>query len=161
MSDNYTAEMLTKNLAAEAQKRPVTIEAGLQFIRQFMDQAGIPTNNYQLTSAAGYSNENLISPDALCKVLQFLKNNKTIFPAFYSSLPVAGVDGTLRYRMRKTVAQGKIAAKTGSLEGAIGLAGFANRPDGKMLTFAFIYNGTRPAWIVKNTFDKICVELVR
>lgn len=160
-SDNYIAEMLTKNLAAEAQQKPVTIEAGLQFIRQFMDQAGIPSNTYELTSAAGYSNQNLISPNALCKVLRFLKNDNVIFPTFYSSLPVAGIDGTLRHRMRKTAAQGRIAAKTGYLEGVVGLAGFVNRPDAKVLTFAFMYNGHKPAWIVKSTFDKICVELVR
>lgn len=160
-SDNYTAEMLTKNLAAEAQQKPVTLETGLQFIRRFMDQAGIPSSNYQLTSGAGYSNQNLISPDALCKVLRFLKNDNSIFPIFYSSLPVAGVDGTLRHRMRRTAAQGKIVAKTGYLEGVVGLAGFVNRADGEVLTFVFIYNGPRPAWIVKHTFDKICLELVR
>jgi D-alanyl-D-alanine carboxypeptidase/D-alanyl-D-alanine-endopeptidase (penicillin-binding protein 4) len=126
-----------------------------------MGQAGIPSNNYQLTSAAGYSNENLITPNALCKVLRFLKSDDKIFPAFYSSLPVAGVDGTLRHRMRRTVAQGRIVAKTGYLDGVVGLAGFVNRPDAKVITFAFMYNVSRPAWIVKSTFDKICVELVQ
>jgi serine-type D-Ala-D-Ala carboxypeptidase/endopeptidase (penicillin-binding protein 4) len=160
-SDNYMAEMLTKNLAAEAQQRPVTIQAGLELIRQFMDQVGIPSHDYQLTSGAGYTQQNSISPEALCKVLRYLRSDDQIFPAFFSALPVAGVDGTLRYRMRKTLAQGRISAKTGYLEGVVGLAGFVNRPDGKVLTFAFMYNGHRPAWIVKNTFDRICVEIVK
>lgn len=163
-SNNFAAEMLAMNLAAERRHGPVTVEAGLERIEQFLDNIGIPRSEYCLASAAGFSRRNYISPAALCRVLQYLRSQYIYYPTF---LPIAGVDGTLKHRMRKTPGQGKIVAKTGYLAqtnytvGVVGLAGFVPRNDGRTLTFAFIYNGPAHASAVRNAFDKICVQLIQ
>jgi D-alanyl-D-alanine carboxypeptidase/D-alanyl-D-alanine-endopeptidase (penicillin-binding protein 4) len=166
-SDNYYAEMITKNLAAGAGDEPLTLQAGLNAIRSFMDHVGISRLDYHLSSGAGFSQRNLISPLALCKVLDYLRGSLTANTIFLSSLPVAGIDGTLKNHMRKSAAQGRILAKTGylkgtkELKGVVGLAGYVFRPTGQTLTFAFIYNGPERPWTVKRAFDDICIELAK
>ena len=60
------------------------------------------------------------------------------------SLPVAGQTGTLRFRLSHTPADGKVAAKTGTLDTVNALAGFAHSVSGQVLTFAFVINGSSP-----------------
>jgi serine-type D-Ala-D-Ala carboxypeptidase/endopeptidase (penicillin-binding protein 4) len=169
-SNNYYADMMIRNLAAKAGEKPATVEAGMEFIYVFLDHVGIQRNEYVLSSGAGFTHTNYISAGALCRILNYVRNQRSISSTFVASLPIAGVDGTLRTRMRKTPAQGKVQAKTGylgkvvtrvrRLDGVVGLGGYATSASGKVLTFVFIYNGTRPASIVRQAFDKICVELV-
>lgn len=63
------------------------------------------------------------------------------FPAFRSTLAIAGVDGTVRRRMAGTRAQGNVTAKTGSLRNVSALAGYVTSADGEPLVFSFISNG--------------------
>lgn len=170
-SNNFYADMMIRNLAAEAGEKPATVRAGMEFIYSFLDHVGIPRDEYLLSSGAGFTHSNFISAGALCKILNHLKGEASISSTFLSSLPVAGVDGTLSTRMRRTPAQGKIHAKTGYLariitrfrkvDGVVALGGFADSSDGKVVTFVFLYNGRRPPSVVRAIFDKICVELVR
>jgi D-alanyl-D-alanine carboxypeptidase/D-alanyl-D-alanine-endopeptidase (penicillin-binding protein 4) len=170
-SNNYYADMMIRNLAAQSGERPANVKAGMKFIYAFLDQAGVSHDDYSLNSGAGFTHRSYITAGALCAVLNHLRSQPEISPIFFASLPVAGTDGTLKYRMRKTEAQGKIHAKTGYLgraisryklrDGVVALAGFATPTDGKTFTFVFLYNGTRSPQIVRNIFDKICVELVK
>jgi D-alanyl-D-alanine carboxypeptidase/D-alanyl-D-alanine-endopeptidase (penicillin-binding protein 4) len=170
-SNNYYADMMIRNLAAESGERPANVKAGMQFLYAFLDEAGVSRDDYSLNSGAGFTHRSYITAGALCAVLNYLRSQPEISPIFFESLPVAGTDGTLKYRMRKTEAQGKIHAKTGYLgraisryrlrEGVVALAGFATPTEGKTFTFVFLYNGTRSPQIVRNIFDKICVELVK
>jgi D-alanyl-D-alanine carboxypeptidase/D-alanyl-D-alanine-endopeptidase (penicillin-binding protein 4) len=77
------------------------------------------------------------------------------------ALPMAGVDGTLRERMKKGPANGWVRAKTGLLTGVVALAGFAGRPDGTVFTFVFIFNGTgEQTWAARDTLDVLASALV-
>ena len=62
------------------------------------------------------------------------------FAAFYQSLPLAGVSGTLHDRMRGMRASGRCRAKTGTLSGVTALAGYCRAPDGDPVTFAILMN---------------------
>lgn len=169
-SNNYYADMLIRNLAAESGKKPSNVEAGMEFIYTFLDHAGISHDDYSLNSGAGFSHKTYITAGALCAALNYLRSKPGIADVFVDSLPIAGMDGTLRYRMRRTEAQGNVHAKTGYLgslvthskirDGVVALAGFATSSAGKTLTFVMLYNGTRSPTVVRSTFDKICVELV-
>jgi serine-type D-Ala-D-Ala carboxypeptidase/endopeptidase (penicillin-binding protein 4) len=170
-SNNFYADMMIRNLAAKAGEKPATVRAGMEFIYTFLDHVGIPREEYLLSSGAGFTHSNFISAGALCKILNHLKAETSVSSAFFSSLPVAGVDGTLKTRMRRTPAQGRIHAKTGYLgriitkfrkvDGVVALGGFADSSNGKILTFVFLYNGVRSPSAVRAIFDKICVELVK
>ena len=168
-SNNYYADLLVRDLAYEFGERPATFETGINFVKFYLDYAKVSRSWYSLNSGSGFSHQNKISPAALAALLNHLKGEKTVFPYFQSSLPVAGVDGTLRSRMKKTTAQNRVRAKTGYLRpvttktmrlgGAVTLAGFATHPNGKQYTFAFLYNGFASPETVRRMFDNVCIAL--
>ena len=170
-SNNFYADMMIRNLAAEAGEKPATVQTGMEFIYVFLDHVGVERDEYFVNCGAGFTHINFISAGALAKILNHLRSEESISSTFLESLPVAGIDGTLKTRMRKTVAQGRVLAKTGylgrvitkfrKLDGVVALGGFADTLNGKVMTFVFLYNGTRPPSIVRATFDKILVELVQ
>ena len=160
-SSNYYAEMLTRNLAVTNGQTSATSQEGINKILEFMDHVGIARSDYLIRSAAGFSNQNSISALNLSKVLNHMKEEKAIFWLFKNSFAIAGVDGTLKYRMKHTPAQQKVFAKTGYLKQIVGLAGYAAQADGRLITFVFMYNGPRSAHTVQNAFDRLCVELVQ
>lgn len=169
-SNNYYADMMIRNLAAQSGQRPANVEAGMQFIYSFLDRVGISRDAYSLNSGAGFTHRSYITAGALCAVLNYLREQPAVSSIFVDSLPVAGLDGTLRHRMRRTEAQGNVHAKTGYLggrvsrskirDGVVALAGYATSSAGKTLTFVFLYNGSRSPQLVRSIFDKLCVDLV-
>ena len=140
-SNNYVAEMLIKNLSAEAGDAPGTMSGGMARVIKYLEGAGLKKDEFEFINAAGFTRKNKLSPQQLGRVLEHIHADFTIYPEFLASLPIAGVDGTLRNRMKNSEAERWVRAKTGLLNGVVGLAGFAGRPAGRVVSFAFIYNG--------------------
>ena len=169
-SNNFYADMLIRTLASETGEKPATVKAGMEFIYTFLDGIGIAREEYFVTCGAGFTHNNFITAGALARVLNHLRNESSFSATFLASLPVAGIDGTLKFRMKRTAAQGRVHAKTGYLgrliskfrsrDGVVGLGGYVDSWNGKVFTFVFIYNGKKSATVVRSMFDKICVELV-
>ena len=159
-SNNYVAEMLTKNLALK--RVPVgTLDGGLEEIRAFIGSLGYKAEEFKIENASGLTNDSRFNVEQLVKALGFIRRRFDLAPEFMSSLPIAGIDGTLKNRMNNTDGERWIRAKTGLLTGAVGLAGFAGRADGVVLSFAFLYNGKGGEEnLVRDLFDKLAVELV-
>jgi D-alanyl-D-alanine carboxypeptidase/D-alanyl-D-alanine-endopeptidase (penicillin-binding protein 4) len=144
-SNNFYADMMIRNLAAEAGEKPATVQSGMEFLYVFLDHVGIARDEYLLSCGAGFTHKNFISAGALCKILNHLRGEDSIASTFLESLPVAGIDGTLRTRMRRTAAQGRVHAKTGylgrvitkfrKLDGVVALGGFADTLNGRVMTF--------------------------
>ena len=80
----------------------------------------------------------------------------SIFQPFYESLPIAGVDGTLEHRMKKSKAYRKIHAKTGTVTGISSLAGYAKAANGHQLAFVIINQNVIKARQARIFQDKIC-----
>ncbi|MCC7404372.1 MAG: D-alanyl-D-alanine carboxypeptidase/D-alanyl-D-alanine-endopeptidase [Bdellovibrionales bacterium] len=160
-SNNYVAEMLTKNLAVENKGEPGTMTNGLKSLGDYLVEKGFK-DKFEITSPSGLSRANRLTPAHLHRVLEDLRKNFSVFSEFISSLPIAGIDGTLKSRMEKPPAKGWVRAKTGLLTGVAGLAGYAGRPDGGQVTFVFLYNG-RPDHTVsaRDLFDQLATELVQ
>jgi D-alanyl-D-alanine carboxypeptidase/D-alanyl-D-alanine-endopeptidase (penicillin-binding protein 4) len=123
----------------------------------FLKEAGVPASDYQLADGSGLSRTSLVTPGAVVKLLRFMYASPHR-ENWLSLLPVGGEDGTLKLRLRGTVAAGRIHAKTGSLTHVTALSGYAERKDGTMLAFSFIANNqSAPAGEVRAVLDKICV----
>ena len=84
------------------------------------------------------------------------------FHAFYDALPVAGVDGTLGDRFHDTPLQGRIHAKTGSLEHVNALSGYMELPGKRRLAFVIIANHQplKGAETIK-VIDRIALQIYR
>ena len=90
-----------------------------------------------------------------------MKKDFSVYPVFLNGLPIAGVDGTLKKRMKNTKAEGWVRAKTGYLDGVVSLAGYAGKRDGTVLTFTFLYNGPRDESIVREAFDQLLLNSIK
>lgn len=138
ISDNLSAELLLKVVAAEVAGRPGTGEKGMQVIRRFLASAQVDTNALNLADGSGVSRYNLITPAEIVKLLTAMWKDFSVRNEFLATLPIAGVDGTLPNRMKGTVAQGILHAKTGSLSGVSSLSGYTTTAEGEEIVFSMM-----------------------
>ena len=161
-SNNYVAEMLTKNLANQNNKQPqASMDQGLEEIRRFLDGIGWERKNYTLTSPSGLSRKNRFRAKDVHALLEKLRLDSLNFPEYLSAQAVAGTDGTLRNRMKGETVFGRVRGKTGTLSGVAGLAGYVLRKDGEVITFAFLFNGGAGVGNARKLFDRMAISLSR
>jgi D-alanyl-D-alanine carboxypeptidase/D-alanyl-D-alanine-endopeptidase (penicillin-binding protein 4) len=160
-SNNYVAEMLTKNLGVAKKPKGATLVDGVQMINEHLKNIGVPTEQYLIESPSGLTRENKMSSYAMWKVLQHLRADFRVQPEFLTSLPIAGVDGTLKKRMKNSQAERWVRAKTGFLTNVVSLAGYAGLEDGRVVTFSFVYNGSTDETKVRAFFDNLLIYLVK
>jgi D-alanyl-D-alanine carboxypeptidase/D-alanyl-D-alanine-endopeptidase (penicillin-binding protein 4) len=160
-SNNFVAEMLAKNLGAiKKPEAPSRMEDGIDVIKAFLESIGFTKNEYVLENVSGLTRENRFSALQISKLLSFVKEHFQIYPEFTTSLPIAGVDGTLKKRMKGSEG-GIVRAKTGYLDGVIGLAGFIEEKEDAPSIFVFMFNGEyEEALNAKKMFDEI-VEVLK
>jgi D-alanyl-D-alanine carboxypeptidase/D-alanyl-D-alanine-endopeptidase (penicillin-binding protein 4) len=160
-SQNLFAEMLLKQLGKRFGGGG-SWQEGLAVERRFLiDSVKIDSTEFHLSDGSGLSSENLISPHAFTRLLQFIRRHPR-FPTFAAGLPQAGATGSLRTRFVATAVEGRVRAKTGSIAGVNTLSGYIERPDGKPLTFAIEVNHhAQPSRVVLAAIDSAVVEMGR
>ena len=161
-SNNFVAEMLAKNLAAEEGFAPAKMKDGIEIIKKYMDTLGFERKDYIFENVSGLTRDNRFSAKQLAHVLGVVKNDFLLFPEFASGLPIAGVDGTLKSRMKKNMTtQVLVRAKTGYLDGVVGLAGYVGRKNLSPLIFVFIFNGDyQQGLAARPLFDDLINQLI-
>jgi D-alanyl-D-alanine carboxypeptidase/D-alanyl-D-alanine-endopeptidase (penicillin-binding protein 4) len=159
-SNNYIAEMIAKNISTQSGKKPGSIEGGMLELKRYMSSVGAPDSEFELYNPSGLTRDNKMSSYALWRVLEDLKNDFQLQPELVSSLPIAGVDGTLKNRMKNSVAERWVRAKTGYLNSTVALAGYAGRRNGDVVSFVFIFNGSVDESKVRLVFDRMAASLV-
>lgn len=160
-SNNYVAEMLTKNMGTLKKTKDVTLADGVVVINEHMQALGIPADQYKLDSPSGLTRDNRMSSFAMWKVLQHLRNDFRVQPEFLTSLPIAGIDGTLKKRMKNGPGERWVRAKTGYINNVVSLAGYAGLENGKVITFSFVFNGSTDEANVRAFFDNLLIYLVK
>ena len=135
-SDNYTAEILVKQLGALYAGQGTTA-AGTRVVRQALAEAGVPLGGVRLADGSGLSGLDRLTAAALVALLQSGLAAGDVRDAFLQSLAVAGVNGTLEDRMEKLPARGSVIAKTGTTRTASALSGFVR----DRYVFAVLQNG--------------------
>jgi D-alanyl-D-alanine carboxypeptidase/D-alanyl-D-alanine-endopeptidase (penicillin-binding protein 4) len=131
--------MLLKTAAAEHFDTRGTTDLGLSLSRKFAQSVGIDTTNILVKDGSGMSTYDLISTNALSKLLAVMRR-KPHFKIFKNSLPIAAVDGTLEYRFNHTPLAGRIIAKTGSVTGVRVLSGYLKTKSNKTVIFSINTN---------------------
>lgn len=150
-SQNQIGEALLKTLGLE--KTGVgTARNGAEIVTDQLKKWGVDSTEFVIYDGSGMSRHDLVSPRALVKILTAMQQD-TIF---YNALPIAGVDGTIRSRMKGTGAENNVHAKTGSLEFVRSLSGYVNDADGDKLIFSFLSNHfTTPASDITHAMDAV------
>lgn len=159
-SDNLVAECLMRTLGAEVH-REGSAAAGERVMLEFLKGAGLDLTALNIVDGSGLSRRNQVSARNLVTLLRYMASHPQA-KVFIDSLPVAGVDGTLRNRMVNTPAQGRVRAKTGSLGRVSTLAGYLTTQSGEELVFAILmnnYNGSSAE--VRRIQDNIVLRLMQ
>lgn len=159
-SNNYVAEMLTKLLATKT-LQPATLSEGITKIRQHLLEIGVDAKEMEFYNPSGLTRDNKLSANAVWVVLNHLRNDFRVQPEFLTSLPIAGVDGTMKKRLKDTPGERWVRAKTGFLTNVVSLAGYAGRADGHVVTFSLIYNGKVDEGNVRKFFDDLLLEAIK
>ena len=155
-SDNLYAESMYYQIAASTGNRPASAKSARNVERQLIRKVGLDPARYKLADGSGLSLYNYLSAELEVSLLRYAYCNENILPHLKASLPIAGVDGTLKKRMRGTFAQGNVKAKTGTLTGIISLAGYCKAANGHDLCFSIINNGIMHGNNARNFADKVC-----
>ena len=108
-------------------------------MKAFLKTAGIRPEALVLDDGSGLSRNDMITAEASVQLLTFMSKHRYA-NIFRDALPIAGVDGTLRNRMRGTPAENNLRAKTGSLSSAASLAGYLTTAAGEKLAFSIMVN---------------------
>lgn len=151
-SDNGTAELLVKEMGVRAFGDGSTA-TGVRAMRAALDKRGVQLGASSIGDGSGLSAANKVS----CRVLAA---TVAIAPeGVLAGLPMAGRDGTLRRRLIGTPAEGRVRAKTGSLEGVAALAGQAQNLRGAALSFAYVVNGLPHGANARDVQDAFAISL--
>jgi D-alanyl-D-alanine carboxypeptidase/D-alanyl-D-alanine-endopeptidase (penicillin-binding protein 4) len=150
---------LRSRFAPPPRRADGSAEAGIGVLRTWLANAGLDLEDISFKDGSGLSQKNLVTPHAVVGLLRHVVTRP--WAGFYiDSLPVAGRDGTLSRRMRRTAAEGRVRAKTGTLAGNIALAGVVDTRSGERLLFAVFLNHHRLVnSLSADLIDDICVAL--
>ncbi len=158
-SDNLYAESMFYQLGASSGSHPATAKNSAAVIERLISKVGLNPRRYSIADGSGLSLYNYVTVELEVKLLRYAFRNNNIYLHLHPALPEAGVDGTLRSRMRGTFTQSNVYAKTGTLTGITSLAGYCTAANGHRLAFAIINQGVMHRGNGRAFQDRVCTVL--
>jgi len=164
ISNNHFAEHIHRAVGAELNKEALASAfSSSKLIKEYWINKEIKSSGFHMNDGSGLSRNNALTASFLVDVLCYMKNNSKAFPYFIESLPIAGKTGTLKYFGRGTILEGKLIAKSGSMQRIRSYAGYYKSNANDLLAFAVIvnnYNCTSAE--LKKLIEKLLVsELIK
>jgi serine-type D-Ala-D-Ala carboxypeptidase/endopeptidase (penicillin-binding protein 4) len=152
-SDNYIAETLLKVVGA-SETRPGTTERGAAVAtRVAADEFGVTP---RILDGSGLSRRDRTTPREVVTLLSHLLTDE----AFYGSLAVMGVSGTLEDRLESSRARGRCRGKTGTLSNVSALSGYCRTAGGDVLAYSFLMNRVN-VYGARDLQDRMVSAIVR
>ncbi len=151
-SNNVYTDNIAKTIGAKYYNTQGNFSNATKAISKLTDNKEIV-----IKDGSGGSRYNLISSNHLVDLFVKAHRNKKVWPYFYESLAISGLDGSLKERFIDTPALiGKIRAKTGYMGGVTALAGYLEKDNGQILVFSIMINGSTD----RKRGDKIMEEIL-
>ena len=116
--------------------RPAEEHADTDVVLRWLRSRGLNVASVRLRDGSGLDPRNFFSPAFMTAFLVDRADEK----AWLRTIPVAGRSGSLRNTLRGTVAEGRVRAKSGTINAARAYAGYVERPDGRRLAFNVVVN---------------------
>ena len=161
-SVNLYCEAMVKTIGLE-QKGEGSTEAGLEAIKAYWEKQGLDWAGCSLVDGSGLSEANTVTSYFLAQLLRLMaRQEEQLFRPFYESLPEAGRSGPLKNAFKGTAAEGRLRAKSGTLEHVRAYSGYATARNGKLLAFSIIannYEGSGGA--IRQKLEQLMLELCR
>lgn len=157
-SQNAIGEILLRTLGS-VRTGVGTPDSGARVVRTQLLEWGALPDGFIVRDGSGLSRSDMVTPATLVTIFDAMRRD-SVFRVFYDALPIAGVDGTIRGRMRDTPAMGNVHAKTGTLDMVRSLSGYVTTADGRLLLFSMLANNwTVPVREIERVQDAIAVRL--
>lgn len=148
-SDNDYADSLFRSIG------------GVRAVQQALLPLGVDQTEYRMNDGSGLSRRNAVQPRAFVHLLESMTQARGS-DVFRSSLPIAGKTGTLRRRFRETPAQGRVFAKTGTLNGVRALSGYLEHPLYNTLAFSVLVNQPgQDGSVLVSAIDRVVLTLAQ
>lgn len=139
VSQNFYAETYFKTLG-RAPGQPGSAEGGRRAVREVLTSWGIPADSFVMYDGSGLSRYNYVTAGGIVTLLRHVWEDPKLRGPFVAALPVAGHDGTLSSRMKGTVLDANVEAKTGTISNVRSLSGFVETASHEKLVFSMIVN---------------------
>lgn len=138
-SNNVMTRHMLLTLGLEDAGAPATISKGVAAVQRYLEDIDVDHRDLVMVNGAGLSRDVFLTADLLGAVL---KRGWQIpmMPEFAASLPISGLDGTLRGRLDTPDTIGTMHIKTGSLSGVNGVAGYVHAQSGKHYVVVALLN---------------------
>jgi len=157
-SHNFYADQILKTLGMELSERG-SFEKGADIIREFVSNIGINPDLLFIYDGSGLSRHNLVMPVQIARLLQYMRKSDN-YAYFHDSLPVAGIDGTIKTRMKYTLAEQNVHAKTGSIQYVRALSGYVTGRSGEEFAVSILVNHyTTPSSTANIVQDRLFILL--
>ena len=144
VSDNVGARNLMLSLSPGFPARPATLAGAQRVIGMWLRDQGLADGDVEVENGSGLSHSERAKPRAMVQLLRKAWRTDQA-QAFFDSLPIAGVDGTMKNRLLGSRAMGQAYLKTGTLNDTRALAGYVHAASGKMYAVALMVNSADPA----------------
>lgn len=138
-SNNVMARQVFLTLAAD---RPATPEAARRRIEDWLTAKGLRMPGLILDNGSGLSRRERISAESLGRLL-LAAWRSPVMPELFASLPIAGIDGTMKKRLGDSTATGRARLKTGYLENVRSIAGYVQDADDRRWIVVFLINDAK------------------
>ena len=133
-----------------------SVAEGVSVVRRFLLGAGVAPDDFFFYDGSGMSANDLIAPRVYTTLLTYAARQPW-GDAWKATFPIAGVDGTLGGRFKTSPLEGKLFAKTGTLNEVNALSGYLTAASGKTLAFSILVNGHLPGSDAEiHAIDRIC-----
>jgi serine-type D-Ala-D-Ala carboxypeptidase/endopeptidase (penicillin-binding protein 4) len=138
-SNNLMARQLLLSLALEQKLTPANEALGTQALKAWLSSKGLNFNEMVIENGSGLSRIERISAQHLGQMLVSAYRSP-VMPELLSSLPIVGLDGTAKKRLKDAQVSGRAHIKTGSLNGVSAIAGYILSAQGKRYVVVMIVN---------------------
>jgi len=138
-SNNLMTRHLLLTLGAEILGPPATVEKGIEAVASYLELKGLGSDQLQLSNGAGLSRDTRVSTALLGDILQSAYSSPYM-PEYITSLPINGLDGTMRNRLRGNNMTGRMHIKTGTLDEVSAVAGYVYSQNNRTFVVAGIMN---------------------
>jgi serine-type D-Ala-D-Ala carboxypeptidase/endopeptidase (penicillin-binding protein 4) len=160
-SNNFMMEQILKTIGTGADSKPGSTEEGIRQVTEFLWETGMDIEGFVMQDGSGLSSGNRITARQACHLIRYIVNTSTYSPEFLNCLPIAGVDGTLKKRLKADPRHRMVRAKTGIINGATCLSGIVDGRGGQGLVFSLLFNTTHNRHReLKKCQDKILIQLL-
>lgn len=158
VSDNLGAECLLRQVPMAEEGKAGGAGNSIDLEKGFLKECGVDSTEYYIVDGSGLSHYDLITPEAIVKILNYDLDQRTK-NLFMKTLPIAGVDGTLKRRMEENFLVGRVIAKTGSISGVSTLSGYVIVPRDTLIFSMMMQNFIGDTDSMRSLQDSVCSVL--